>query len=157
MTLYEINTAITSLINPETGEIEDFEAFEQLNLAKDEKIENIGLWIKNLLSDSKAIREEEKALAARREALENKAERLKTYLLRMLDGNKFSTPKISIGFRKSKAVKIDDSFIEWAKANNASLLRFAEPTADKTAIKQALLDGAEIPAELVENVSVSIK
>ena len=44
MNIYEIDNAMFSLIDEETGEIKDFEAFEELQMQKEEKIENAALW-----------------------------------------------------------------------------------------------------------------
>ena len=79
MTLYEIESAIVDCFDPETGELLDAAAFEDLQLERSTKIENIACWIKDLNSDVDAIRAEEKVLADRRRSLENKAENLKTY------------------------------------------------------------------------------
>mgnify|MGYP000917782718 FL=1 len=65
MNIYEIDNAMFSLIDEETGEIKGYEAFEELQMQREEKIENVALWYKNLIAESKAIREEEKALAER--------------------------------------------------------------------------------------------
>ena len=54
MNLYEIDAAITALVDPETGEISDFDAFDQLSMARDQKIENIALYYKNLVADAAA-------------------------------------------------------------------------------------------------------
>ena len=43
MNLYEIDAAITALVDPETGEVSDFDAFDQLSMARDQKIENLSL------------------------------------------------------------------------------------------------------------------
>ena len=59
MNIYEIDNAMMSLIDEETGEIKDFTAFEELQMQREEKIENVALWYKNLVAESKAIREEE--------------------------------------------------------------------------------------------------
>ena len=157
MNIYEIEQEILNLIDPETGEIKDFEAFEALNMARDEKIENIAMWIKNLNAEAKAIREEEKNLAERRTASENKAESLKKYLDRILNGEKFSTAKIAISYRKSDAVEIADeeSFIK--TADGAYLVPQA-PKIDKNAIKQALKNGVVISGvKLVERNNIQIK
>ena len=47
MNIYEIDNAMFSLIDEETGEIKDFEAFEELQMQKEEKIEIAALWHKN--------------------------------------------------------------------------------------------------------------
>lgn len=158
MNIYEINNAMFSLIDEETGEIKDYEAFEELQMQKEEKIENTALWYKNLVAESKAIREEEKALAERRKSLENKAENLKNFINRTLDGNKFSTSKVAISYRKSTAVEVDDEFIDYAMKNNNDLLTFKRPEPNKTVIKGMLQGGFDIPhAELVERNNMSIK
>ena len=158
MNIYEIDNAMFSLIDEETGEIKDFEAFEELQMQKDEKIENVALWHKNLIAESKAIREEEKALAERRKSLEHRAESLKNFVSRALNGNKFSTSKVAISYRKSTAVEVDDEFIDYAMKNNNDLLTFKRPEPNKTAIKEMLQGGFDIPhAELVEKNNMSIK
>ena len=145
MNIYEIDNAMFSLIDEETGEIKDYEAFEELQMQKEEKIENTALWYKNLVAESKAIREEEKALAERRKSLENKAENLKNFINRTLDGNKFSTSKVAISYRKSTAVEVDDEFIDYAMKNNNDLLTFKRPEPNKTVIKGMLQGGFDIP------------
>ena len=152
MNIYEIDNAMFFLVDEETGEIKDYEAFEEMQMIPEEKIENTALWYKNLIAESKAIREEEKALAERRKSLENKA------INRALQGNKFATPKVAISYRKSTAVEVDDEFIDYAMKNNDRLLTFKKPEANKTVIKDMLKDGVEIPhATLIERNNMSIK
>lgn len=85
-TLYEINNEILNCVDLETGEIVDMEKLEALQLAFDEKVEGIACWVKNLLADAKAIKEEKDALAARQKNCENKAASLKEYLSSALGG-----------------------------------------------------------------------
>ena len=107
MKLYEINGELEKLIDSETGEIANIEAFEQLSMERETKLENIALWIKNLDSDATAIKAEEKALAARRQTMENRADGLKDYLALMMgDGEKLETPRVKLSWRKSESVKI---------------------------------------------------
>ena len=158
MNIYEIDNAMFSLIDEETGELKDFEAFEELQMQREEKNENTALWYKNLVAESKAIREEEKALAERRKSLENKAESLKNFVNRTLNGNKFSTSKVAISYRKSTAVEVDDEFIDYAMKNNSDLLTYKQPEPNKAVIKEMLQGGFDIPhAELVERNNMSIK
>ena len=155
MTLYEINRDILALVN-EDGEIADIEAFEALNLAREQKIENVACWIKNLKADAAAIREEEKALSDRRRANENKAERLENFLAYALKGEKYNSPRVNITYRKSEAVELDVS-------DEVFMERFSEfvkvtPTINKTAIKDALKAGiTNIPAHLSERQNMQIK
>lgn len=157
MNIYEIEQAILDLVDPETGEIKDFSALEELNMARDEKIENVAMWIKNLNAEAKAIREEEKALAERRQAAENKAKSLKNYLDQILSGEKFKTAKVAISYRKSDAVEIADEET-FAKTADATYLVAQPSKIDKKAIKEALKGGATIKgAELVERNNIQIK
>lgn len=153
MNLYEINEALYSCVDEETGEIIDAEKLEALSLAFDEKVENIALWIKNLLADAEAIKSEKLKLAERQRIAENKAESLKQYLSRFLDGQKFKTPRVQISYRKSKQVRVSD-----VGSLPAEYLKYAEPTADKTAVKKALEAGTQIEgAEIVEVQNLQIK
>lgn len=158
MKLYEINKAIESLVDEETGEILDFDKFSELQIARDEKIENMALWVKNLEAEAAAIKAEKDNLSEREKACKNKAESLKNYLSSLLGGEIFKTPKVACSFRKSVSTEIDDGFVEWAKANDASLLKYKEPDVDKTAVKKAIQDGAEFElARLVEKQNLQIK
>lgn len=161
MNIYEIDQAIANLVDPETGEIQDFNAFAELQMSRESKLENMALWVKDLTAEAKAIREEELALSDRRRALENKAESLKDYLSRMLNGEKFSTPKVVVSYRKSAAVEIEDEamFVNVMKAaGNMQYLTLREPTVNKTAIKDAIKAGTTVPgAKLTEHQNLQIK
>lgn len=154
MNLYEINEQITNCcIDTETGEIINEEMLQELTIAFDDKVENIALWIKNLLAEAKAIKEEKDSLAARQKACENKAESLKKYLSSALCGNKFKTSKVSISFRKSESVQVDD-----ADKLDDDYLKYTAPTVDKTKVKQALTAGIKLQgAQLVTNQNIQIK
>lgn len=56
MTLYEINNAILECVDMETGEIIDSDKLSELQIALDEKIENVALWIKDLKAEAEAIK-----------------------------------------------------------------------------------------------------
>lgn len=158
MTIYEIDSQIASLIDAETGEIKDFEYFSQLQMAREEKIENAMLLYKNVRAEAEAIKAEEKVLAERRRRAERNAERLKDYVTVALDGQKFKTAKASASFRKSSYVEIDEDFIGWAAKNQESLLRYAAPEPNKSAIAQFLEDGGKCPcARVVERTNLVIK
>ncbi len=158
MSIYDIDSAIVSLIDAETGEISDEEAFDALQMERDKKVENIGLYFKDLTAEAKAIREEEASLAARRKAVENKAERLKHLLDYALDGDKFSSPRLKVSYRKSSTVELAEGFIGWAEAHADDLLTYLEPKPNKTAIKAAIKDG-RVPGDMAtiethENISI---
>lgn len=158
MSIYEIDEAITSLVDMETGEIDDEKRYDELQMERTKKIENIACYFKNLVAEAKAMREEEANLAQRRKAVENKAERIKNLLAYALKGEKFESPKARCGYRKAKSVHVDDSFVAWAREHADDLLTFKEPSPNKKAIKEALEDGREIEhAEIVTNESLQVR
>ena len=98
-------------------------------------------------------KKDKQSFADRQKAAENKAESLKKYLANYLAGQKFSTPKVAISFRKTSSVNVTDMSLL-----SIEYLKFADPTPDKTAIKNAIKAGASVAgAEIVEGQSISIK
>ena len=160
MKLYEIDKAIMDCVDNETGEIVDFEKLNALTMARDKKLEGVGIAIKNLTAEAKAIREEEKNLAERRKSLEHKVEGYKQWLSDVLHGNKFETSKVRCGFRKSSKVIVEEkSFEAWAVSQDREeLLIYTSPKPNKTKLKEALLLGENIPgAAIEETLSLSVK
>lgn len=156
MNLYEIDNAIMECVDQETGEIIDTAMLDSLQMERDRKIENIGLWIKNLLSDAEAIKSEKNSLASRQKAAENKAASLKKYLEGYLGGEKFKTAKLSISYRKSESIETTDSFD--ISDIPIDYLTIKEPEIDKTACKKAIKDGVVIPGiALVKKNNIQIK
>ena len=158
MSIYDIDSAIVSLVDAETGEVSDEEAFDALQMERDKKVENIGLYFKDLVAEAKAIKEEEANLAARRKSVENKAERLKHLLEYALNGDKFSTPRLKVSYRKSATVELSVGFTKWAEENADDLLTYSEPKPNKTLIKAAIKDG-RVPDNMAtiethENISI---
>lgn len=147
--LYEIDKNLYQLlefdmvVDEETGEILFEESdIDNLLLSRDEKIENTGCYIKNLLSDIEQLKAEEKSLKERRQTKEKKAERLKKYLadsMLLFGDKKFETPRVALSFRKSKQVEIDEDVVlpeEFIKVK-------VEKSPDKTKLKDAILKQGE--------------
>lgn len=153
MTLYEIDQQLLDCIDLETGEIIDAEKLTELTMERDEKVEKVALWIKDLKAEAEALKAEKQSFADRQRAAENKIESLKKWLADALNGEKFKTTKVAVSFRKTKSVDVPDIF-----ALDENYIKYAEPTADKAAIKKAIEAGETVKgAQLVENVSISIK
>ena len=159
MTLYEIDTAIMDCFDAETGELTNPEAFENLQVERSQKIENIACWIKDLVADAAAIREEEKALAERRKVMENKAANLKDYLSRFVNpGEKYSSARCAVSWRKSTKVEIFDLEALLNDSNMDQYLVYKEPEPNKKLIKEAIQDGQAVTGcELVDAQNLQIK
>lgn len=163
MKLYEINAQLEALLeqtDPETGELTcDMDALAALMIARDEKLEGLALYTKNLAAEAAAIREEEKRLAERRKVLENKAERTKEWLRESLAGETIKTARVAVSYRSSKAVELDGTFYTWMISPEAEpFIRRKDPEPDKTEIAKALKAGAVIPgASLVDHINMTIR
>lgn len=165
MKLYEINDRIYELLNqelidPETGEILDVNAFDELKdleVERDIKIENTGLFIKNLDAEITALKAEEKRLAERRKAKENKLNWTKRFLeefLKVEGEMKFETARVKMSFRKSESVAIADENLIPDKYIKTEIIK--NPI--KNDIKKALKTGQEVPgAELIVNMNLQVK
>ena len=165
MTLYEINESIRAVLDAmadeqtETGEIDDSFIFEldRLQEQRDEKLEAIGCYIKNLDAECKALKDEEDALKARRGAKEKKLERLEEYVKNNLIENgdtKKEFPRVCFSFRKSTLVSITDV--------NAIPSEYKEECVEWKPVKKeiglALKMGKAVPgAELVTKQNLQIK
>ena len=162
MTLYEIDKQISEFpfdVDENSGEILNIEDFEALQMARDEKVENVALYIKELQAEAAAIKAEKESLDERMKAKERKADSLKRYLAQALAGEKFESPKVKVSYRKSQQVVLAGEFDEWAQENAPELLTVKTTyTPSKTAIKEALLDGKTVKyATLIENKNIQIK
>ena len=156
-TLFEIDKAIYEFefeIDEETGEILNADELDNLKMERDQKIENIGLFYKNIKAEAEMVKAEKNAMADRQRVLENKAESLKQYLAYALNGQKFSTGKVAMSFRKSESVNIPDD----TKIDDKWCVVTQVRKPDKTAIKEAIKAGEEVAgAEIIVKNNVIVK
>ncbi|MCM1055611.1 MAG: siphovirus Gp157 family protein [Bacteroides sp.] len=151
--LYDIDQRILALVDEETGEIEDFEALNKLQIERDEKIENLALWVKNLKADEESYKAEKQSFEEKQRQARQRRESLERYISEALGGEKFKTSRVECSFKKSSRVEIDDIF-----SLPKEFLRYKDPEADKTAIKEAVKDGKEVAgARLVTALNLQIK
>ena len=151
--LYEINQAILACVDPETGEIID-DRIADLMMEKEQKLENIALWIKNLQADVQAFKAEKEAFEKRQKAAEKKIVSLMKYLTDNLHGEKFNTTKCAVSFRRSERVEVfNEAFVP--KKYLTKKVTFAP---DKDTIKALLKAGKKVGGcRLVENLNPQIK
>jgi hypothetical protein len=152
--LYEIDRGILDCIDLETGEVIDPDRLESLQMERNQKIENVVLWIKNLQSDALAFKAEKDAFAERERSATKKAEQLKEWLAKVLDGQKFSSGRCAVSFRRSEQVEIlDENSIP-----QDLMIQKVSFAPDKVGIKKLLKEGNEVcGCRLVENLNAQIK
>lgn len=143
------------VVDTESGEIIDLEAIAALEMERDKKIENLGCWYKNLLAEAEALKAQKNAFAEREKAKKAKAENLRGFLSRYLNGKKFESAKVAMSFRKSEAVEFDAKCIGDVPEE---FLKFKDPELDKVAVKKAIKAGETVPGcELVARQNLQIK
>lgn len=145
-TLYEINAAIMGCVDLETGEIIDVTQLRALQLEREQKIENVALWYKNLLSDAEQYKAEKDAFAEKERAAKAKAERLKEYLLDVLQGDKYKSTRVNVSYRNSSCVVVDDVYNLPPR-----FVKFKEPEPNKTEIAAAIRNGEEVNGAHIES------
>lgn len=161
MKLYEIDEmimqAFDEAVDQETGEIVNeaaYAALDSLQEARDQKIEGVLLWIKNLVSDAEELKKEKMAFAERQQQAEKRAESLKRWVSMALNGEKFSTPRVSVSWRSSEAVEYAGDVTDLP----AEYIKVRDPEVDKMALKKALKAGEVIEgASLVKRQNMQIK
>lgn len=153
MKLYEINKAILNCIDDETGEIVDAEKLNELQLARDEKVESIACWIKNLTAEAEALKKEKQAFADRQSRTEKLIDSLKEYLSEALDGQKFNTARVQVSFRKSEQVSVEDVY-----KLPEDYITYLEPKPDKAGLKKLLKSGVKVEGcTLIEKNNIQVK
>ena len=143
-----------------------FDTLEAIEGDFEIKAENIACFIKELNGEVDALKAEKSALSARRKAKENIITRLKAMLIESMiaiNKRKIDRPRAKLSLRQnpeSADVGDEKEFIRWAQSHNHDdLLSYKAPTVAKTAVKQAIKDGAQLPpyVKIVRTTSVIIK
>ncbi|MDP4087361.1 MAG: siphovirus Gp157 family protein [Bacillota bacterium] len=157
--LYEMSQTRAQLLA--MADSMDTEVFIDTLAAIDEeledKVENTAKFIRCLESDAEAIKAEEKRLADKRKALENKVSSIKEYLQHEmefagLDKVKRPTLTVSIQLNPPSVTVLDESLIP-----DTYMIPVA-PKLDKKSILKALKDGEEVPGcDIEQSKSLRIK
>ena len=162
MKLYEIKGALRAAldameVDDETGEILNAACLEAVEAEAHEKIENSGLYVRELNAEADALKSEIDRLTKRKRSLEKRSAFIKGLMLQGLDAlgaPKLKTPMVTISIRTSKAVDLDADALDKLPESFVRVNR----EADKTAIKAAIESGFEVPgAHLVENRSLTMR
>lgn len=124
------------------------------------KAQNVAFVIRNCESFAAQIKEAEEAMAARRKAIENRAQRIKNYLLANMQAcgiSKIDCPEFKIAIRKNPAAVVIDAEGQIP----CDLFVYPEappPRPDKKAIADRIKAGEEVPgAHLEQSERLEIK
>ena len=157
MNLYELSVAFQEVQNMELDSEVMQDTLDSIEDAIENKAENIAKLIRNLESDVAAYKEEEDRLKTKRQATENKVKWLKTYLednMKLTGKTKFKSGMFKFSIQKNPAsVNILDERIIPEEFLIPQL-----PKIDKTALKDVLKTGVEVPgAELKQTEGLRIR
>lgn len=160
--LYELTNNYLTILNMiEDSDVPSeamIDTLESINDAIEVKVEGIGKMLRMLDADIEALKAEEKRLADRRKAIENKQKQIKDYVryqLELAGLTEIKSPLITVKVQNNPpAVEIVD--------RDAIPRQFIKTTivedVDKNAIKEALKNGEEVPgAVLLQGKSLRIK
>lgn len=161
MKLYEIPAALRQAfdaieVDEETGEIFGAQTLDEIEGAAAMKIENAGLYVRELFAEAEAVKAEADRLTKRKKALENRAERIKWMMLPAVQamGGKVKGELLTVSIGKTKSVELDPDALD--------LLPFAfvrvKKEVDKRALGDALKAGQEFGcARLIEKQSIRMR
>lgn len=157
MNLYELSVAFQEVQNMELDPEVMKDTLDSINDAIENKAENIAKLVRNLESDVSAYKEEEDRLKTKRQATENKVKWLKTYLednMKLTGKTKFKSGMFNFSIQKNPAsVNILDERIIPEEFLIPQL-----PKIDKTALKDVLKTGVEVPGvELKQSEGLRIR
>ncbi len=128
------------------------DTLESLSGDVEVKAQNVAYMVGNLEATADAIKAHREHQKQREDAIRNRAESLRRYLqscMEMTGISKIEGAGISIGFRKSTAVAIDEPGLV-----PIEYMRFPEPpppAPDKAEIAKALKSGKEVPGAHLEH------
>lgn len=155
MRLHEIAAEIEHLlgtaVDTETGEIdsETAAALDALDLGARALALDLAVYSLGLDAEAAAVKHRAAELSARAARLERKAESLRRYIASCIDpGEKLADDRVTITWRKSEAVVIDDA-TRIPPEYQRTVPERREP--DKAKIKEARKSGIDVPGAHVES------
>lgn len=151
----DIRRALEELEVDEDGVVVsgDLERISALKLEREEKLEAVALYWKELNVEAEALKKESEVLLERARVALKQADGLKMYLLSNLNGEPFKTLRTAITYRKSEAVVIDEKLLP-----KKYFVKKITEAPDKKTIKELLKEGKTIKgAELETRSNIQIK
>lgn len=170
MKLYEIDQSISevlALMEPdETGMLpanweEIAKHLDDLVMLRQQKLRGVAEYILNIRSDQAALKAEERRLAERRKALENREDLLLDWLDRACGGKKTDLGIATLCYRHTERVVLEDedkarAFL--ADNHHSQCLRYIPAEISKADLKQLIRSGVEVPGvSIQEGISCSLR
>jgi len=155
----ELKNTLQTLESLDLDEQTIKDTLEGIELEFDDKVVSIAKFIKNLESTAEAIKQAETEMSKRRKSLENKAMKIKDYVvnnMQTIGKTKIQSPFFDVTIRKNPAsVVVED--IDQIPAKYF-VMPEVEPQLDKKAVKAAIESGEVVKGAFIQNTtSLQIK
>ncbi len=144
MKLFEIQKELENVIDAETGEILDIDAYKSLQMSESQKIENWVGFLKNTASDIEQLKAAEQSFRERRQALESRLKRSEKQFRYLTGEQPFSGVTGTVSYRESERVIITDKL--------AKKYMRVKYEADKVLLKELLKKGEKIKGASLETI-----
>lgn len=152
--IFKINAEIEEILethcDPETGELseEGEKLFDAKSIDRNTKLESTGLFVKREYMLLEALTKEKKEIEKAIKRHNRKVQSCKNILHFNLNGDKFETEKVRIGYRKSKALIYPELF---------NVEKFAEDYPEMVTVTTSMKpNGNEIRAELLAGTKFNV-
>lgn len=135
MDLRTIDYRIAGLIDPETGEVADWQEFKKLSMERETAIEELALLILQKQADRETADAEIKRMKATRESLDRQIDRLKLLLDDALgEDAAFSSGRVRVATRRTVATEIydEDAVFQWLDTHHNAWKGNYEPPYKET-------------------------
>lgn len=155
MKLYEINYEIEKILDAIDEELSEelYQELTDLNIKREEKIENTILYIKSLKAEAEMIENERKRLGQKEKSAYKKIQSVQDYLEAMLNGEKYKSPLNSVYYGSTSSVNV----LNPALLPKEYIVE-QEPSIDRRGLSRALKRGEKIDgAELEERTYMVIR
>ncbi len=152
----DVLSRLSEAVDEETGEVTDaglLEAFENLNMAWNEKVENCIRWVISSRAEMKSIKEEKARLDKRLKHLGHEVDWMVSQYLpsTLKPGETYHCADGDIRYRHSKAVRITD--VDALPSEYVRMIR----EVNRAEMLKALKEGRDVPgAELEERVRMIV-
>ena len=171
MKLYEINDAISRLVDKlavdeDTGEITEnieqiMDELNNLNLERQSILQYLAKLVLNTRAEAAMLKAEEERLKARREKLKGKETQIMKILDRECAGEKTSLGVATFSYRKTSHVEVSDSeqAVRWLKRHKyMDCFRIPAPEVAKVEVKKLINSGTKVPGcTVVDDYSCQLK
>ena len=149
LSLYEISEAFSSIEEQMEDDLSLQDYLDAIKMDLIEKVDNIVMYRQSLELTADAVQSEIDRLTKLKKHYTTKADKLKNYLaynMHKMGKDTLETEKAKLSFRSSETTEVDDV----SKIPDEYIITKTTKAPDKTAIKNAIKGGIDVPGTHIE-------